>query len=265
MTTTTNLIPVGIDDLGTGEPTLLLVPGWCGDRAVFGGLAGLLGEQRRTVVTDVRGHGDLRDDAADRADFDSATVVDDLVATLEARGFDRVVPVTLAHAGWFAVELRRRLGADRVPGLVLVDWMPLGTPPGFAEALSALQDPGQWQDVRAGLTNLWTTGVDDQSIHEYVAAMCEYGFAHWSRAGREIAAGFAQGSPLAVIAALGGSPTLHLYAQPADPAYLALQQEFAGLHPWFRVRRMDAVSHFPPLEVPGTMAREIEEFACSLG
>jgi pimeloyl-ACP methyl ester carboxylesterase len=264
--TTTTLRSTGVDDLGTGEPALLLMPGWCGDRTVFDSLSGLLADARRTLVTDLRGQGGLAaGPGASVADFGSSDQVDDLVATLDARGIDRVVPVALAHAGWFAVELRRRLGSDRVPGLVLVDWMPLGTPPGFAEALSGLQDPAQWQDVRAALTQLWVTGVDEPAVHDYVATMTTYGFEHWSRAGREIAAGFAQGSPLAVLAELGGCPTLHLYAQPRDPAYLSLQQEFSRLHPWFHVRQLDAASHFPMLEVPGTMAREIEEFACSLG
>src|SRR5690349_20752581 len=200
MTTETTATQPGIDDLGIGEPALLLVPGWCGDRTVFEGIGGLLAQHRRTVVTDTRSHGDLTDV---EPDFDSSTVVDDLVATLDRRGIDRVVPVTLAHAGWLASELRRRLGPERVPGLVLVDWMPLGTPPGFAEALAALQDPDHWQDVRAGLTDMWTAGVDEHAVHEYVAAMRRYGFDHWSRAGREIAAGFAQGSPLAVLASRG--------------------------------------------------------------
>jgi pimeloyl-ACP methyl ester carboxylesterase len=97
-----------------------------------------------------------------------------------------------------------------------------------------------------------------------VERMRSYGFGHWRRAGREISAGFAQGSPLEVLAGLGGVPTLHLYAQPADPSYLAAQQDFARLHPWFRVHRLDAVSHFPMLEVPGAMAQEIEEFTCQL-
>jgi pimeloyl-ACP methyl ester carboxylesterase len=262
MTSTATASAGSLDDLGTGEPALLLVPGWCGDRTVFETLAGDLAVGRRTLVTDLRGQGGR---AGESADFDSAAQVDDLVATLDARGADCVVPVALSHAGWFAIELRRRLGPHRVPGLVLLDWMPLGTPPGFADALAGLQDPAHWEEVRAGLTTMWTTGVDDPAIHDYVTGMAAYGFEHWSRAGREISLGFAEGSPVAALAALGGCPTLHLYAQPADPAYLALQQEFAALHPWFRVRRLDAVSHFPMLEVPGTMAREIEEFACSLG
>ena len=262
MMTTTLITPAGLDDLGAGEPALLLIPGWCGERDVFDDLAARLAVCRRTLVTDLRGQGDLVDPGG--ADFSAADQVDDLVDLLQTRGVSRVVPVALAHAGWLAVELRRRLGADRVPGLVLVDWMPLGTPPGFADALDGLQDPARWEDVRAALTGMWVSGVETPAVHEYVATMREYGFEHWSRAGREIATGFAQGSPLAALARLGGCPTLHLYAQPADPAYLAVQQEFSTLHPWFRVRRLDALSHFPMLEVPGTMALEIEEFACSL-
>jgi hypothetical protein len=46
--------------------------------------------------------------------------------------------------------------------------------------------------------------------------------------------------------------------------YFAAQEEFSRLHPWFQARRLDAVSHFPMLEVPGVMAREIEEFADSV-
>jgi pimeloyl-ACP methyl ester carboxylesterase len=262
--TTTQLVNSGVDDLGTGEPALLLTPGWCGDRTALGPLADRLSTTRRTVVNDLRGQGDLAGSPEANEDFDSAAVVDDLVAAIETRGIDRVVPVAVAHSGWFALELRRRLGGDRVPALVLVDWMPLGTPPGFAEALAGLQDPGHWMDVRAGLTGMWVDGVDHPAVHAYVDSMRGYGFEHWSRAGREIAAGFAQGPPLAAIAALGGCPTLHLYAQPRDPAYLTVQQEFAAVHPWFRARRLEATSHFPMLEVPGTMAHEIEELVCSL-
>jgi pimeloyl-ACP methyl ester carboxylesterase len=262
MTTIAARATRGLDDLGAGEPALLLLPGWCGDRTVFDDVAGRLAEGRRTLVADLRGQGDL---AGETDDFESAAQVDDLVDTLDSRGVTRVVPVALAHAGWLAVDLRRRLGPARVPGLVLVDWMPLGTPPGFADALAGLQRPEAWASVRSALTDRWTDGVATPAVHDYVAAMRSYGFAHWSRAGREIAAGFAQGPPLRVLAELGGVPTLHLYAQPADPAYLDLQQEFARLHPWFAVRRLDARSHFPMLEVPGTMAREIEEFTCSLG
>ena len=242
--------------------TLLLVPGWCGNRDVFDDLAGHLAEHRRTLATDLRGHGDR---AGETADFTTAEQVDDLVAMLDARGVERVVPVALSHAGWLAVELRERLGAERVPGVVVADWMPLGTPPGFTDALAGLQDDAALEGVRATLFGMWTAGVHTPAVHEYVASMGRYGFSHWSRAGREIAKGFAaHGSPLAAFAALGDCPVLHLYAQPTDPAYLEAQLAAAQEHPWFRVRRLDAHSHFPMLEVPADMAAAIEEFTCSL-
>lgn len=254
------------DDLGTGEPALLMLPGWCGDRTVFEPLAAHLSGRRRVVAADLRGQGGRRLDDEAAADFTSADQIADLIALLEERGVDRVVPVGLSHAGWFAIELRRRLGAQRVPGVVLLDWMVLGTPPGFDGALQGLQHPDAWQHVRDGLFGMWTAGVDAPAVHEYVASMATYGYPHWGRAGREISAAFqADGSPLAALERLAPAcPTLHLYSQPADDAYLAAQQDVAMTHEWYAVRRLPAVSHFPLLEVPETMSSMIEEFVCSL-
>lgn len=250
--------PKGYDDRGTGEPALLLLPGWCGDRSVFDGLARRLSGSRRTLVTDLRGHGALRS----QDDFTSTDVVDDLVALLAERDVERVVPVALSHAGWLAVELRRRLGAERVPGLVLMDWMVLGTPPGFAEALAGLQGPG-WSEVRAGLFGMWTADIDVPALQEYVDAMGTYGRTHWQRAGREIAAAFtAHGAPLDALGKLDRPPaTLHLYAQPADDGYLRAQRAYAAGHSWFSAHRLEARSHFPMLEVPEAMADLVEQHA----
>ena len=250
-------------EAGAGEPALLLLPGWCGDRTVFDGLLARLGTARRTVATDLREHGES---PRTGEDFTFADTVDDAVALVDALGVDRVIPVALSHAGWVAVELRRRLGAERVPGMVLVDWMVLGTPPGFDGALAGLQDDAAWAEVRAALFGMWTQGVDVPAVREYVASMGEYGASYWQRAGREIAACFAaNGAPLAALDALPEPcPTLHLYAQPADDAVLAAQQALADTHAWFEVHRLDARSHFPMFEVPDEMARLVEEFACRL-
>jgi pimeloyl-ACP methyl ester carboxylesterase len=56
---------------------------------------------------------------------------------------------------------------------------------------------------------------------------------------------------------------LHFYAQPDDAGFLAQQQVYAREHPWFRVRKLAARSHFPMFEVPREMARAIGEFARS--
>jgi pimeloyl-ACP methyl ester carboxylesterase len=77
-------------------------------------------------------------------------LADDALAVIEASQADRVVLVAMSHAGWVAIELRRRLGA-RIPKLVLLDWIVLEAPPPFLTVLQALQDPAEWQQTREQL------------------------------------------------------------------------------------------------------------------
>src|SRR5262249_15602950 len=148
---------IATTDVGMGEPALLFLPGWCGDRTVFDPLLPLVGRHRRAIAMDLRDHGDSE---RTEVDFGVAEVVSDAIGVLERAGVGRVVPVGLSHAGWAAIELRRRLGAERVPAVVLLDWMTLGPPPGFMDALAGLQQPQAWEQVRAALFGMWTTGVD---------------------------------------------------------------------------------------------------------
>ena len=174
-----------------------------------------------------------------------------------------MVPVALSHAGWVAIELRRRLGA-RIPKLVLLDWIILDAPPPFLGALQSLQDSTQWQHTREQLFGMWLEGVDSAELTRFICEdMGSYPFAMWARAGCEIAAAYTEGgSPLRALATLDPPVgVLHLYAQPDDPGYLAVQQSFAVAHPWFRVEKLQARSHFPMFEVPEAMAAAIEEFA----
>jgi pimeloyl-ACP methyl ester carboxylesterase len=250
---------IAVDDVGTGEPAVLFIPGWCGDRTVFDDLVAGLGQHRRAISLDLRDHGTS---ARTSTDFGTGSVVADALEVIRGAGLERVVPVALSHAGWVAIELRRQLGPEAVPGIVLLDWMVLGPPPGFTDALAGLQDEAAWEQVRGALFGMWTTDVETPALHEYVAGMGSYGFDHWRRAGREIATSFAaEGRPLDALAALETPcPTLHLYAQPAEDAYLAAQREYAQAAPWFQPVRLDAQSHFPMFEVPGQMVTAIEEF-----
>lgn len=259
---TTGTAGLAHTDAGPGrpdQPALLLLPGWCGDRTVFDRVWPILAEHRRVVVVDLPEHGE---NPRTGGDVTSSDVVDAVLALLEQLGVERVIPVALSHAGWVALELRRRLGAQRVPGLVLLDWMVLGTPPGFGDALAGLQDEKSWAGVRDALFAMWTDGVDEPAVRGYVASMADYGVTHWHRAGREIASAFAaEPSPLAALARLDPPcPTLHLYAQPADEAVLDAQRDWADRHPWFEVHRLPAASHFPMLEVPTEMASLISQF-----
>ncbi len=179
MTTETDLARITYDDLGTGGPALLFLPGWCGDRTVFDPLLPRVTRHRRAISMDLRDHGES---ARTEADFGTGEVVDDAIAVIERTGVERVVPVGLSHAGWAAIEVRRRLGAERVPAIVLLDWMVLGPPPGFLDALAGLQQPQAWEQVRSALFAMWTTGIDVAPLHDYVAGMAGYGFRHWPAA-----------------------------------------------------------------------------------
>jgi pimeloyl-ACP methyl ester carboxylesterase len=252
-------VRISYNDLGQGEPALLLLPGWAHSRQVYEELAPLTARHRRTLALDWRGHGRS---GVPSGDFGHAEMVEDALAVVEASGAQEVVPVGQAHGNWVMVELRRRLGG-RVAKLVALSWLMLGMPPAFRSAMLALQDPQGWEKARNALFSMWTEGVDKPAVLRHVREdFAQSGYEIWARAGREITADYGRwGDPLQALALLQPPvPTLHLYAQPTDPSYLAAQQAFAAEHPWFSVVRLDARSHFPSLEVPEDTAAAIERF-----
>ncbi len=251
---------IAFDDLGDREPAALLMPGWCGPRTVYRPLLAELARHRRVLALDWRGHGGS--DAVD-VDFGYRELVADARAVLDAAGVHRVIPVGVSHGSWAAIDLRRELGPARVPGIVFVDWMVLGVPPPFLDALAGLQDPERWATVRDALFHKWTTGIDLPVLTDYIAQMARADRAMWARGSREIAARFAaEPFPLAALER-DPCPTLHVYAQPADPGFLAAQQDYEASHAWFAVRRLEASSHFPSLEVPRDLAAILEAFAAA--
>lgn len=252
-------VKIDYADLGQGEPALLLMPGWCATRSAFAPLLDLCAAHRRVMALDWRGHG--RSTAAD-GDFGEAALVEDALAVINASGVTQVVPVSLSHAGWVAIELRRRLG-ELVPKMVLIDWIVLDPPTPFLSALRALQDQIHWEEARKRLFSAWLEGVSNPDLSNFVLhEMGGFGFDMWARAGREIAAAYEKnGNPLRALAALPQPPpALHIYAQPADPVYWQAQQSFAESHPWFASHRVNALSHFPMFERPQEIAGEIEKF-----
>jgi len=117
--------------------------------------------------------------------------------------------------------------------------------------------------TRELLYSMWLHNTDNRKVVRLVReTMSDHGFEMWSRGAREVAAAYLrEGSPLRAFAALDPPvPALHMYAQPTDPAFLQDQQHFAESHPWYSVRKLQARSHFPMLEVPREMAASIEAF-----
>lgn len=253
---------ISYEDRGRGEPALLLLPGWASSRRVFDPVVPQLAASRRVLSLDLRGHGRS---SRDVGDFGFAQLTDDAVAVIEASGARTVIPVALSHAGWLALELRKRLG-DRIPKLILLDWIILDPPAPFLNALAALQENESWRQVRDQLFAMWRADTDNEQLSAFLSTdMGEYPFEMWARAGREIASSYRRhGNPLNALAALQPPvPVLHIYAQPDDPGYLNAQQAFAVDHPWFHVEKLRARTHFPMFETPSAVTGAIDAFVDS--
>jgi pimeloyl-ACP methyl ester carboxylesterase len=249
-------VHIAYDDLGSGEPALLLLTGWCSSRARWARAAPLLAEHRRVVSFDWRGHGDSDPPPGD---FGVAEMVDDALQVVSAAGIGSFVPCAASHSGWVAIELRRRM-PDRIPALVHLDWMVTEPPDPYMAVLRGLQAPDGWPEARDTLFRIWRADVHEPPIDDAIAVMNRHGEEMWMRSGRVIESSYVEhGSPLRTLAALDPPPpTLHLYGQPPSDEYLEAQRGFA---PWFQVRRLDSVrSHFAMLEAPEEVARLVEAF-----
>ena len=252
-------VSIVYDDVGQGEPALLLMPGWCANRTVFQDLLSRCSRHRRTLAFDWRGHGQS---GPAGGEFGEEQLIEDALSVIAASRASQLIPVAMAHAGWVALKLRQRLGL-RIPKLVHLDWLVLDPPAAFLQALDGMQSPESWNQTVHQIFDLWLHGVESPKLTRFVREeMGAYGFEMWSRAAREIKASYTKaGNPLKAMLALNPSlPVLHLYAQPRDPEYFTTQQIFAETHPWFYVERLKAQSHFPLLEVPEVMTTSIERF-----
>ena len=259
VSTASSDITISYEDAGQGQPALLLLPGWASSRVAFAPLVPRLAKSHRVLSLDPRGHGGSTRDVPD---FGTAEVADDAQAVIEASGARTVIPVALSHAGWAAIELRKRL-RDRIPKIVFLDWIMLDPPPPFLGALAALQREESWRDVRDQLFSMWLAGTNHPEVSEFLSAdMASYPFAMWARAGREIAKAYGENeNPVQALSALDPPvPVLHIYAQPPDPGYLDAQKAIAARHPWFQVEKLDARTHFPMFEMPERLASVILRF-----
>ncbi len=255
-------MPIAFDDEGRGAPSapaLLLLTGWCSSRQRWAEAAPLLARHHRVVRFDWRGHGDSEPAPAD---YGNQGMLEDALAVVEATGLESFVPCAASHSGWIAIELRRRLGGDRVPALVHLDWMVQEPPERYLAVLDQLPSPDEWPAARDTLFGIWRAGVHTPPIDRAFEVMAAQDGEMWRRSGREIGSAYRQqGSPLAAWSALDPPPpVLHAYGQPPAPEYLAAQEEFAAEHPWFEVRRLPASSHFAMLEAPAAVDTAIAEF-----
>lgn len=260
---------LAFDDMGRGEPALLLLPGWCADRGIFAPLTKLLSKKRRVINADLLGH---NESARPEGNFGSEDVICEVSKLIDSLGINEFITVSVAHAGWIAVELRRR-SIHRLSKMIFLDWIIIEPPPIFFETLEKMQQPEQWQSARDALFAAWSLG-DPNLAKPFYEFMTNYDFDMWSLAGREIGKSYQEfGSALRVLQTLKPAPTVlnlysptqakNLYAQDDDLSYFEAQQSFATNHAWFHFRRLSSKSHLPSVETTREVADAIESFIAS--
>jgi pimeloyl-ACP methyl ester carboxylesterase len=161
-------VSIRYDDLGAGDPALVLVHGWNCDRGYWSEQLEHFARGHRVVNVDLGGHGDS---GLNRTEWTMQAFGKDVSAVVTALDLREVVLVGHSMGGKVIVEAARQLG-DRVVAVVGVDTFHSGG----RETPQARQDEvfGQLADDYAGFmanfVDLTFVEQSDPAIREWVKA-----------------------------------------------------------------------------------------------
>jgi len=130
---------------GRGEPTLVLVHGWCCDARYWRAQVPHFAKRHRVVTLDLAGHGHS---GATRSRYSMAAFGQDVRAVTEAVGAERAILVGHSMGGAVIAEAARLMPA-RVIGLIGVDTLENIEYPMTSEGMAKMLAPLK-QDFRSG-------------------------------------------------------------------------------------------------------------------
>ncbi len=259
-TMTVNGVQIAFDDRGLASgPAIVLLTGWAHDHRAWDRLSPHLLRDHRVIRVCWRGHGP---DRTPVGDYGIAEQTEDTIAVLDALEVEQFVPVAHAHGGWVALEIAERLGASRVPQVMILDLIMTPAPAEFVAGLHAIQKPATWRAGRDGLAQSWLAGTTNEAVLHHVRFEAGgFGFDTWARAGRVIENAYRTwGSPMGRMERLSEPrPIRHVFSHPKIPAYDALHEQFRARHPWFSYTRLGGETHFPGIELPERVAAELTD------
>ncbi len=164
-------VTLAYDDTGTGDPPLVLLHPWSGDRSFFTEQVARFESRHRCVSVDLKGHGGS-DAPADG--YSMAELADDVAWVCREVGVSKAIVVGHSMGGIVGVHMAAG-HPETVTGVVVLD-SPLLPPAGFAELvpplLEGMRGPGfrdvtrQFQGQFAGFSN------DEQRREELLNTLC---------------------------------------------------------------------------------------------
>jgi len=248
-------VELAYEERGAGEPLLVFVHGWCGDRGLWRATLDALAPRHHVLALDLAGHGAS---GANRASWTLDALADDVVAVVDASGANDVILIGHSMGATVSVLAAARL-APRVRGVIGIDSLHSADfvyPPEFlAQAVGELEAdfPGA---VAARFRSVVPASADPELL-----AWLEARAAHTDRAAaigllRGLAdfrlgpALAAAGVPVRVIASANSKP-------PVDVEQNRRWCDFDAL-------TMDGVGHFPMLERPDAFLPLLEHWIAAL-
>ena len=154
------------DDAGSGEPALLLLHPWSGNRSFFEPQMARFSGEYRCIAIDLRGHGES---PAPESGYTIGELADDVGALCRQLGVGSAVPVGHSMGGIVAVHLAAR-HPDLVSGVVVLD-SPLLPPAAFSEAvgplLEGIRSP-QFREVTRGFQSQFVGFPNDEARREAI-------------------------------------------------------------------------------------------------
>ncbi len=244
-------IRLAYDDVGRGEPALLLLHGMASDRRDMRPLLRRFARQRRVVNLELRGHGDSD---VPEGPYSIEALVTDVLAAIAQLELDQ--PVLVGHSWGGAVSIAV---ADNHPelvsGIVLLD--PSLRPPAVRRAelepyYSTLGGPDHAQRVWAFVSRRLVDEADPLAVRRAVATMAATAPIAYLSTAREAL----KYDTLEAISRCSVPGLLVLAGKPSlidSAGYQALPDQF-----W--VARVAGGGHFVQLAVPEQVAAMIRRF-----
>jgi pimeloyl-ACP methyl ester carboxylesterase len=116
-------VKLAYDTAGSGNPPIMFVHGWAGDRSYFEPQFEHFSTQHAVATVDLRGHGDSDRPEPAPGSYDVAAFTDDVLLMSRGAGFDKPVVVGHSLGGLIALACAGRRGAVRAA--VMIDPAPI--------------------------------------------------------------------------------------------------------------------------------------------
>jgi pimeloyl-ACP methyl ester carboxylesterase len=142
-------VNLAYDVAGTGEPPIVFVHGWGGDRSYLAPQTEFFAAGHTVLALDLRGHGESSKPAAGSTGYDVEVLADDVLAVADAAGLRR--PVLVGHSLGALIGLSCAARAGAISALIMVDPAPISNESAkayFRESVDA---------VRADADRSWRT------------------------------------------------------------------------------------------------------------